>query len=101
MKAAIAFALCIVSLGTAAELARASEISMVAKKDGSDRAFVSGNGTAALNLIQLARLTGERSYRERAERLLRAFAPDVAREPLTHLTLLRAAEHLERASSGA
>jgi len=72
-----------------------------AKKEGSDGALVSGNGTAALNLIQLARLTGERSYRERAERLLRAFAPDAGREPLTHLTLLRAAEHLERAASGA
>jgi hypothetical protein len=72
-----------------------------AEKDGSDGAFVSGNGTAALNLIELARLTGERSYRERAERLLRAFAPDAAREPLAHLTLLRAAERLERASSGA
>ncbi|PYQ03166.1 MAG: hypothetical protein DMF82_13915 [Acidobacteria bacterium] len=71
----------------------------VPNKDGSDGALVSGNGTAALNLIELARLTGERSYRERAARLLQAFAPDVAREPLTHLTLLRATERFERASS--
>jgi uncharacterized protein YyaL (SSP411 family) len=73
----------------------------VANKDGSDGALVSGDGTAALNLIELARLTGQRSYRERAARLLGAFAPDIAREPLAHLTLLRAAERLERASSGA
>jgi len=73
----------------------------VPSKDGSDGALVSGNGTAALNLIELAQRTGERSYRERAVLLVRAFTPDIAREPLTHLTLLRAAERLERASSGA
>jgi len=73
----------------------------VAKKDGSDASFVSGNGIAALNLIDLARLTGERSYRERAERVLLAFAPEIAREPLAHLTLLRAAQRLERTASAA
>ena len=46
----------------------------VPKKDGSDASFLSGNGIAALNLIDLSRLTGERSYRDRAERLLAAFA---------------------------
>jgi len=73
----------------------------VPKKDGSDASFLSGNGIAALNLIDLSRLTGERSYRDRAERLLAAFAPEMAREPLSHLTLLRAAERIERGSSAA
>jgi hypothetical protein len=72
-----------------------------ARKYGSDGAFLSGNGIATLNLIDLARLTGERRYRERAEGVLRVFAPEVAREPLAHLTLLRAAQRLERTDSPA
>lgn len=79
---------------------RPEEAGRAARKDGSDGVLVSGNGTAALNLIELARLTGERSYRERAAQLLRAFAREIEREPLTHLTLLRAGERLER-SAGA
>jgi len=71
----------------------------VARKYGSDAAFISGNGIAALNLIDLARLTGERRYRERAEGVLRAFAPEMAKEPLAHLTLLRAAQRLKRTAS--
>jgi hypothetical protein len=72
-----------------------------ARKDGSDGPFVSGNGISTLNLIELSRLTGERSYRERAEGVLRAFAPEIAQAPLAHLTLLRAAQGFERSSSAA
>ena len=70
-------------------------------KDGSDGAIVSGNGIAALNLIDISRLTGKADYRERAERLLKAFASDVAKDPLAHLTLLRAAQRLDRTRSPA
>jgi len=71
----------------------------MAKKHGSDGSFLSGNGIAALNLIHLSRLTGERSYRDRAEGVLRAFAPEITQAPLAHLTLLQAAQRFERASS--
>lgn len=71
----------------------------VARKDGSDGSFLSGNGIAALNLIDLSRLCGERSYRDRAEGVLRAFAAEIAPAPLEHLTLLRAAQRFERTSS--
>jgi uncharacterized protein YyaL (SSP411 family) len=72
-----------------------------ARKDGSDGSFLSGNGISTLNLIDLSRLTGERSYRDRAEGVLRAFAPEIAQAPLAHLTLLRAAQRFERTSSAA
>ena len=71
----------------------------VARKDGSDGSFLSGNGIAALNLIDLSRLSGERSYRDRAEGVLRAFAPEIAQAPLAHLTLLRAAQRFERTAA--
>jgi hypothetical protein len=70
-------------------------------KDGADGAIVSGNGVAVHNLLELSRLTGERSYRERAGRALAAFAADMKKEPLRHLTLLHAAQRLQRASSAA
>ena len=70
-------------------------------KDGADGAIVSGNGVAVHNLLELSRLTGERSYRERAGRALAAFAADMTKEPLRHLTLLHAAQRLQRASSAA
>jgi hypothetical protein len=72
-----------------------------ARKSGSDGSFLSGNGISTLNLIDLFRLTGERSYRDRAEGVLRAFAPEIAREPLAHLTLLRAAQRFQRTPSAA
>jgi uncharacterized protein YyaL (SSP411 family) len=73
----------------------------VARKRGADGALLSGNGIAALNLIDLCRLTGERTYRDRAEGVLRTFAPEIAQEPLAYLTLLRAAQRFERTSAAA
>jgi len=72
-----------------------------ARKHGSDGTFLSGNGVSTLNLIDLSRLTGERSYRDRAEGVLRAFAAEIAKEPLAHLTLLRAAQRFARTSYAA
>jgi uncharacterized protein YyaL (SSP411 family) len=69
-----------------------------AGQDGSDGDFVSGYGVAALNLIELARLTADGAHRERAEGLLSAFADDLAKAPLSHLTLLRAALRVDRPS---
>jgi hypothetical protein len=70
-------------------------------KDGSDGALLSGNGVAVHNLLDLSRLTGQRSYRERAERALAAFAGDMKKEPLRYLTLLHARRRLLRSSSAA
>ena len=63
---------------------------LVRSKAAHDGAVASANGVAALNLITLAERTGEAAYRERAERLLRAFSRAVAELPIAHVTLLRA-----------
>ncbi|HVF13547.1 MAG TPA: glycoside hydrolase family 76 protein, partial [Acidimicrobiales bacterium] len=54
-------------------------------KDLVDNAVPSANGTAALALARLAALTGNDSYRERAEAILRLLAP-VAEQHPTALT---------------
>lgn len=72
-----------------------------ARKVGSDGAFLSGNGVAALNLIDLSCLTSERGYRDRAEAVLRTFAAEMAKAPLAHLGLLRAAQRFDRTSPSA
>jgi uncharacterized protein YyaL (SSP411 family) len=64
-------------------------------KPGFDGAVASGNGVAALNAIELARLTGDRSWAARAEATLLAFADGMARSPLAHVTLVRALERLD------
>jgi len=56
-----------------------------------DGAVASGNGTAILNLLDLARRTGESELRSRAAAALGAFAPDITATPLAHVTLVRAA----------
>jgi uncharacterized protein YyaL (SSP411 family) len=63
---------------------------LVRSKSASDGAVASGNGIAALNLLALARLTGERSYSDRARALLRAFGTAIAEWPLAHVTLVQA-----------
>jgi len=59
-----------------------------------DGAVASGNGTAALNAVELARLTGDPVHAGRAERTLTAFAAGMEEAPLAHVTLLRALERL-------
>jgi uncharacterized protein YyaL (SSP411 family) len=59
-------------------------------KAAHDGPTVSGNGLAALNLLELARLTGDARHAQRAERLLRAFGSVIEQFPLGHLTLVRA-----------
>ena len=63
-------------------------------KPGFDGAVASGNGVAALNAIELARLTGEPAWTTRAEATLLAFADGMARTPLAHVTLVRALDRL-------
>ena len=50
-------------------------------KSAEDGAIPSGNSVAALDLLRIARLTGDNAYEARAEELLRAFAKDIERAP--------------------
>jgi uncharacterized protein YyaL (SSP411 family) len=52
-----------------------------------DGAVPSGNAVAVLDLLTLAERTGKAVYRQRAEQALRAFAPELAREPSAMPTL--------------
>ncbi len=60
------------------------------RKEVGDHPIPSGNSAAALGLLRLAALTGERSCAERAEGVLRLFAPPAAGHPQTFAHLLRA-----------
>ncbi|MBI5783901.1 MAG: thioredoxin domain-containing protein [Rhodocyclales bacterium] len=61
-------------------------------KPGHDNSMPGGNAAAALALLRLARLTGERRFGEAAERCLRLFLPQVARGGGGTATLLLALE---------
>jgi len=52
-------------------------------------AIPSGNAVAALNLLRLARLTGDTSLEERHDQLLRAFAAEIRRHPSAFPQLLQ------------
>ena len=59
--------------------------------------MASGTGVAALNGVELARLTGEPGWAERAEGTILAFAGEMAQAPLAHVTLVRALKRLGEA----
>jgi hypothetical protein len=63
-------------------------------KPAFDGAVAAGNGVAAINAIDLARLTGDASWSDRAEAALLAFAEGMQQAPLAHVTLVRALERL-------
>jgi len=71
------------------------EALVVRSKEIYDGALPSGNSVAALNLLRLARATGEPSYEERARQLFRAFSGDVARQPSVYTELLLALDFAE------
>ncbi len=60
------------------------------RKEAGDHPIPSGNSSAALGLLRLAALTGERSYEEWAEGVLRLFAEPAERHPEAFAHLLRA-----------
>jgi uncharacterized protein YyaL (SSP411 family) len=62
------------------------------RKDVGDHPIPSGNSSAALGLLRLAALTGERSYATRAEGVMRLFAEPAARHPDGFAHLLRAVD---------
>ncbi|HUL76733.1 MAG TPA: DUF255 domain-containing protein [Vicinamibacteria bacterium] len=63
-------------------------------KPAFDGAVASGNGVAALNAVELARLTGDAAWSDRAEAALLAFGDGMAQAPLAHVTLARALARL-------
>ena len=63
---------------------------LVRPKSVADAAFPSGNAMAVLDLIALARRTGNPAYRQRAAAALRVFAPELERSPLAVPTLATA-----------
>ena len=56
-------------------------------RNGYDNVMPSGNGYAARNLLQLASITGEQKYRQRANETLQAFAPVIKRIPGSMTTM--------------
>ena len=60
------------------------------RKEIGDHPIPSGNSSAALGLLRLAALSGERAYEEQAEGVLRLFAAPAARHPDAFAHLLRA-----------
>jgi hypothetical protein len=60
------------------------------RKDIGDHPIPAGNSSAALALLRLGALTGERDYEQRAEGVLRLFAPAAVRHPDAFGHLLQA-----------
>ena len=61
---------------------------IVRPKEGYDGAVPSGNSVAALNLLRLARMTGDADLEKKADRLLRLFSSVVAGSPMAYSQLL-------------
>ncbi|HET7177572.1 MAG TPA: thioredoxin domain-containing protein, partial [Solirubrobacterales bacterium] len=60
------------------------------RKEIGDHPIPSGNSSAALGLLRLAALSGDRAYEGQASGVLRLFAPVAARQPEAFAHLLRA-----------
>jgi uncharacterized protein YyaL (SSP411 family) len=67
---------------------------LIRAKPAFDGAVASGNGFAALNLIEIAAVGGDEGPRARAEALLCAFSEGITGAPLAHVTLVRAVPRL-------
>jgi uncharacterized protein YyaL (SSP411 family) len=63
---------------------------IIRKKEIYDGAVPSGNAVATLNLLRLARLTGEPSWEENAAATRRAFSGAVIRAPASHTFMMTA-----------
>ena len=63
---------------------------IVRSKEIYDGAQPSGNSVAAVNLLKLARLTGETDYEEKAKATIKAFAGQLTERPAGQAVLLQA-----------
>ncbi len=66
------------------------EVLIARRKEIGDHPIPSGNSAAALGLLRLGALTGERSYERTAEGIFRLFADPATRHPESFAHLLRA-----------
>ncbi|KMY69093.1 thioredoxin [Desulfocarbo indianensis] len=63
---------------------------IVREKDLYDGALPSGNSSMALNLLRLARLTGDQAWENRAHKLMAAMSAQVAQQPMAYTQFLMA-----------
>ena len=63
---------------------------LVRQKEIYDGAIPSGNSTAAVNLVRLARLTGDSAWEKSADKVISAFAAEVTGQPSAHAQLVSA-----------
>ncbi|MDO8730785.1 MAG: thioredoxin domain-containing protein [Candidatus Omnitrophota bacterium] len=61
---------------------------LVRQKEVYDGAIPSGNSVAALDLLRVGRLTGERGFEEKASKLMETFGAQVSRQPSAFPQLL-------------
>ncbi|MGH8004236.1 MAG: thioredoxin domain-containing protein [Limisphaerales bacterium] len=66
------------------------EKQIVRTREISDGALPSGNSVAALNLLRLARMTGQTELEQLASKLMQSFAGDIGRSPANFTMLLTA-----------
>ncbi len=71
---------------------------IVRNKEFYDGALPSGNSVAAVNLLRLARLTGQTEYEERAKKTIKAVANELKERPAGYAIMLQAIDFL-RAST--
>ena len=67
-----------------------SEHVLVRQKQSYDGAIPSGNSVAALNLLRLARMTGNTQFEEKAAKLFGVFSGEVEKSPSSYAFLLTA-----------
>jgi uncharacterized protein YyaL (SSP411 family) len=63
---------------------------LVRTKTGYDGAIPAGNSVAMLNLIRLARITGDSELEDKAQKTEHAFSRDINSHPLSHTQFLTA-----------
>jgi uncharacterized protein YyaL (SSP411 family) len=71
-----------------------AESLLVRHKTGYDGAIPSGNSVAMLNLIRLARITGNSELEDKAQNSKNAFSRDINNHPLSHTQFLTALDFL-------
>jgi uncharacterized protein YyaL (SSP411 family) len=68
--------------------AKGTDNAMVQRKEVYDGSVPSGNSVALLNLLRLARLTGDSTYEEMTSQILKVFSEEVKSTPVAHTFML-------------
>jgi len=67
---------------------------LIRHKEAQDGALPSGNSVALLNMLRLARMTGNEDYTLKAERLVKTFSPQVMQSPVYNTMFLTSLDFL-------